>query len=57
MVENTFKFKLTNYWRNIDKNIFLFLNLILLGLFFSFSSTSSLVGERLNKNYFFFPSI
>ena len=57
MVENTFKFKLTNYWRNIDKNIFFcFLILFLLGLFFSFSSTSSLAGERLNKNYYFFFS-
>ena len=27
-----------------------------LGLFFSFSSTSSLAGERLNKNYYFFFS-
>ena len=25
-----------------------------MGLFFSFSSTSSLAGERLNKNYYFF---
>ncbi len=57
MVENTFKFKLINYWRNIDKNIFFcFLILFLLGLFFSFASTSSLAGERLNKNYYFFFS-
>ena len=27
---------------------------IFLGLFFSFSSTSSLAGERLNKDYYFF---
>jgi len=57
MFENTFKFKLINYWRNIDKNIFFcFLILFLLGLFFSFASTSSLAGERLNKNYYFFFS-
>tara|TARA_Y100000816_G_scaffold180942_1_gene130916 strand:- start:346 stop:1473 length:1128 start_codon:yes stop_codon:yes gene_type:complete len=45
-----------NYWRNIDKSIlFSFLILFFLGVFFSFSSTSSLAGERLDKaNYFFF---
>ena len=57
MLENTFKFKLQNYWRGIDKKIFFcFLTLFLLGLFFSFSSTSSLAGERLNKDYYFFFS-
>ena len=55
MQENVFKLKLINYWRNIDKKIFFcFLILFLLGLFFSFSSTSSLAGERLNKDYYFF---
>ena len=55
MQENMFKLKLINYWRNIDKKIFLcFLILFLLGLFFSFSSTSSLAGERLDKDYYFF---
>ena len=57
MLENSFKFKIINYWRNIDKKILLsFLLLFFLGLFFSFSSTSSLAGERLNKNYYFFFS-
>ena len=57
MQENLFKYKLLNYWRNIDKKILLsFLLLFFLGLFFSFSSTSSLAGERLNKNYYFFFS-
>ncbi len=57
MQENSFKFLLINYWRNIDKKIFFgFLLLFLLGLFFSFSSTSSLAGERLNKDYYFFFS-
>jgi len=57
MLENSFKFKILNYWRNIDKKILLgFLLLFFLGLFFSFSSTSSLAGERLNKNYYFFFS-
>ena len=55
MLENSFKFHLLNYWRNIDKKILLsFLLLFFLGLFFSFSSTSSLAGERLNKDYYFF---
>jgi len=57
MQENTFRFILTNYWRNIDKKIFFcFTILFFLGLFFSFSSTSSLAGERLDKNYYFFFS-
>ena len=57
MQENTYKFNLSNYWRNIDKKIFLsFIILFSLGLFFSFSSTSSLAGERLNKDYYFFFS-
>ena len=55
MQENFFKFNFLNYWRNIDKKIFLcFIILFFLGLFFSFSSTSSLAGERLNKDYYFF---
>tara|TARA_B100000575_G_scaffold292948_1_gene302810 strand:+ start:202 stop:1329 length:1128 start_codon:yes stop_codon:yes gene_type:complete len=55
MQENSFKYELINYWRNIDKKILLsFLLLFFLGLFFSFSSTSSLAGERLNKDYYFF---
>jgi len=57
MPENSFKYLILNYWRNIDKKIlFCFLLLFFLGLFFSFSSTSSLAGERLNKNYYFFFS-
>ncbi len=57
MLKNLFNFEFSNYWRNIDKNIlFGFLILFFLGLFFSFSSTSSLAGERLNKNYYFFFS-
>ena len=57
MLENSFSYIIKNYWRNIDKKIlFSFLLLIFLGLFFSFSSTSSLAGERLNKDYYFFFS-
>ena len=55
MLKNLSKFEFNNYWRNIDKNIlFGFFILFFLGLFFSFSSTSSLAGERLNKAYYFF---
>jgi cell division protein FtsW len=57
MLENSFKFQLLNYWRNIDKKILLsFLLLFFLGIFLSFSLTSSLAGERLNKDYYFFFS-
>ncbi len=57
MLKDLFKFEFNNYWRNIDKNIFFgFLLLFFLGIFFSFSSTSSLAGERLNKAYYFFFS-
>ena len=55
MQENIFRTRFINYWRNIDKKIFFcFIILFLLGVFFSFSSTSSLAGERLNKDYYFF---
>ena len=55
MLINSFKFQFINYWRSIDKKIFFcFLILFFLGLYFSFSSTSSLAGERLNKAYYFF---
>ncbi len=57
MLKKLFEFELNIYWRNIDKNIFFgFIILFVLGLFFSFSSTSSLAGERLNKTYYFFFS-
>ena len=48
-------FNTENYWRNIDKQILSsFFILFLLGIFISFSSTSFLADERLNKNYYFF---
>ena len=57
MQENIFKINILTYWRNIDKKIFVsFIILFFLGLFFSFSSTSPLAGERLNKDYYFFFS-
>ena len=44
------------WWRNIDKSIlFLFIFLLLLGLFFSFSSTTSVISEKMNvQTYLFF---
>ncbi len=57
MQKNIYKEVFQSYWRNIDKKIlFSFIVLFILGLFFSFSSTSSLAGERLNKNNYFFFS-
>ena len=48
-------FRIEDYWRNIDKHILAsFLLLFTLGIFFSFSSTSFLADERLNKSYYFF---
>ena len=43
------------WWRNIDKQIlFLFVFLLLLGLFFSLSSTTSVMSEKLDKQTYFF---
>tara|TARA_Y100000590_G_scaffold367153_1_gene426996 strand:+ start:914 stop:2059 length:1146 start_codon:yes stop_codon:yes gene_type:complete len=43
------------WWRNVDKQIlFLFALLLLLGLFFSFSSTTSVISEKMNKQTYFF---
>ncbi len=43
------------WWRNVDKQIlFLFVFLLLLGLFFSFSSTASVMSEKMNKETYFF---
>ena len=43
------------WWRNVDKQIlFLFVFLLLLGLFFSFSSTTSVISEKMNKQTYFF---
>ena len=57
MLKNFFRDRVRSYWRNIDKAIFIsFLLLFILGIFFSFASTSTLAGERLNKDYYFFFS-
>ena len=46
---------IAKWWRNVDKEILIsFILLFLLGLFFSFSSTSSVVGEKMNKQTYFF---
>jgi len=46
---------IAKWWRNVDKEILIsFVLLFLLGLFFSFSSTSSVVGEKMNKQTYFF---
>ena len=46
---------IAKWWRNVDKQIlFLFVFLLLLGLFFSFSSTTSIMSEKLNKQTYFF---
>ena len=48
-------FNLKKYWRNIDKQIlFAFTLLFILGVFFSFSSTSILADERLDRDYYSF---
>ena len=46
---------IAKWWRGVDKEIlFLFTLLFLLGLFFSFSSTSSVAAEKMNKETYFF---
>ena len=46
---------IAKWWRNIDKQILiLFVFLFLLGLFFSFSSTTSIMSEKMNKQTYFF---
>jgi cell division protein FtsW len=46
---------LAKWWRNVDKQILSsFVFLFLLGLFFSFSSTSSVIAEKMNKETYFF---
>ena len=46
---------IAKWWRNVDKQIlFLFAFLLFLGLFFSFSSTTSVMSEKLNKQTYFF---
>ena len=61
MQENTFRnfspghFNFKKYWRNIDKQILAgFVLLFILGIFFSFSSTSILADERLDREHYSF---
>ena len=49
------KSKIASWWRNIDKQLlFCFFFLFLMGLFFSFSSTSSVISDKLDKQTYFF---
>ena len=46
---------IAKWWRNVDKQIlFLFIFLLFLGLFFSFTSTTSVISEKMNKQTYFF---
>ena len=61
MQENTFSnfysgnFNFKKYWRSIDKQILAgFTLLLILGIFFSFSSTSIVADERLDREYYSF---
>ena len=48
-----------DWWKNIDKTIFLIISLLFsLGLFFSLVSTSIIASDKLNTNsyYFFFKT-
>jgi len=46
---------IAKWWRNVDKEILIsFVFLFLLGLFFSFSSTSSVIAEKMDKQTYFF---
>ena len=46
---------IAKWWRNVDKQIlFSFIALFFLGLLFSFSSTSSVVADKMNKQTYFF---
>ena len=46
---------IAKWWRNVDKQIlFLFMFLFLFGLLISFSSTSSVIAEKMNEETYFF---
>ena len=49
-----------SWWKNIDKNILIFIiSFFIAGLFFSLASTSLIASDRLNTNsyYFFFKHL
>ena len=56
MQNNIFLFKFYyQWWKNIDKSIFLIISLLfLIGLFFSLVSTSLIASDKLNTNSYFF---
>ena len=56
MQNNIFLFKFYyQWWKNIDKSIFLLISLLfIIGLFFSLVSTSLIASDRLDTNSYFF---
>ena len=56
MQNNIFLFKFYyQWWKNIDKSIFLLINLLfIIGLFFSLVSTSLIASDKLDTNSYFF---
>ena len=58
-IENQYNNFVYDWWKNLDKLIFfLFISLIILGLFFSLVSTSLIASSKLGTNnyYFFFKT-
>ena len=53
------KSNFASWFRNVDKTLLIMILIFFfLGLFFSFSSTSSMVAEKLNtKSYYFLQNI
>ena len=56
MQNNIFLYKFYyQWWKNIDKSIFLIISLLfLIGLFFSLVSTSLIASDKLDTNSYFF---
>ena len=54
-MEKSFFSEYYNWWKNIDKIIFLLIiSLFLLGLFFSLVSTSIIASDKMNTNSYYF---
>ena len=54
-MEKSFFREYYNWWKNIDKIIFLLIiSLFLLGLFFSLVSTSIIASDKMNTNSYYF---
>ena len=56
MEKNNFLYKFYyQWWKNVDKSIFLLISsLFAIGLFFSLVSTSLIASDKLNTNSYFF---